>query len=137
MYQVIKRDGKVVEFEIMKISAAISKAFIDCMAREIHPDVLDLLDIQDEDYVPTREQEIRIKKLLRKKVVQIRLIWKAKTAEISQQLHQLWLNRNKCTNRSNTSAVTDMMLLTMPVPPTAEAAKRSLWQRGIISGAAA
>ena len=137
MYQVVKRDGKVTEFEITKISKAISKAFIDHMAQEIHPDVLDLLDLRaEEDYVLTRADEIRIKKLLRKKVLLIRLIWKAKAAEISEQLHQLWMNRNKGVNRSNTSNVSDKMLMTMPVPPTAEAANRSLWQRGILSGAA-
>ena len=66
-----------------------------------------------------------------------RKIQKAKAAEISEQLHQLWMNRNRGVNRSNTSNVSDKMLMTMPVPPTAEAANRSLWQRGILSGAAA
>lgn len=137
MYQVVKRDGKVIEFNITRISKAISKAFIDRMAKEIHPDVLELLDLRvEEDYVLTRADEIRIKKLLRKKVLLIRLIWKAKAAEISEQLHQLWMNRNRGANRSNTSNVSDKMLMTMPVPPTAETANRSLWQRGILSGTA-
>lgn len=138
MYQVVKRDGKVVEFEISKISEAISKAFIDKMAREIHPGVLELLNLSVEDWDDlTREEEIAIKKTLRKKVEYIRLMWKAKTADISQQLRQLWMNRNKGANRSNTTSVTDMMLMTMPVPPTATTANCSLWQRGILSGATA
>ena len=138
VYQVVKRDGKVTEFEISEISKAISKAFIDVMAREIHPDVLDLLNLSVEDWDDlTREEEIAIKKILRKKVEYIRLMWKAKAAEISQQLRQLWMNRNKGANRSNTTAVTDMMLMTMPVPPTAEAAYCSLRQRGMASGAMA
>ena len=28
MYQVVKRDGKIAEFDIKKISAAITKAFV-------------------------------------------------------------------------------------------------------------
>ena len=138
VYQVVKRDGKVTEFEISEISKTISKAFIDVMAREIYPDVLDLLNLSVEDWDDlTHEEEIAIKKILRKKVEYIRLMWKAKAAEISQQLRQLWMNRNKGANRSNTAAVTDMMLMTMPVPPTAATANCSLWQRGILSGATA
>lgn len=137
MYQVIKRDGKIAEFDIVKISAAISKAFIDSMAKEIHPAVLELLDIRaGEDGKLTRAEEIQVKKYIRKKVRFIRLIWKQKAAQISRQLRLLWINRNKCVNRGNTSAVSDMMLLTMPVPPTVKTAICSLWQRGNIVGTA-
>ena len=139
VYQVVKRDRKVVEFEISMISEAISKAFIDSMAREFHPSILDMLAmrIEEDEETLSRAEEIKLKKILRKKVRIIRLIWKEKTAQIARQLRQLWMNRNKGSNRSDTSAVSDIMLLTMPTPPTAEAANRSLWQRGIISGAMA
>ncbi len=42
MYQVVKRDGKVVEFSIGKISAAITKAF-DASEKNYHPSVIDLI----------------------------------------------------------------------------------------------
>ncbi len=42
MYQVIKRDGAVVAFDIAKVSAAISKAFWAC-ERNYHPTVIDML----------------------------------------------------------------------------------------------
>ncbi len=42
MYQVLKRDGKVVDFSISKISAAITKAF-DAIGKQYHPTVIDLL----------------------------------------------------------------------------------------------
>ncbi len=42
MYQVIKRDGKVVDFNIQKISDAITKAFIAC-GKQYHPSVIDLI----------------------------------------------------------------------------------------------
>ena len=42
MYQVVKRDGKVVDFAISKITAAITKAF-DASNRQYHPSVIELL----------------------------------------------------------------------------------------------
>ena len=39
MYQVVKRDGKIAEFNISKISAAITKAF-DACGKHSHPKVL-------------------------------------------------------------------------------------------------
>lgn len=42
MYQVAKRDGKVSEFDISKISEAIRKAF-EAQEKEYHPTVIDLL----------------------------------------------------------------------------------------------
>ncbi|MBQ1466024.1 MAG: ribonucleoside triphosphate reductase, partial [Eubacteriaceae bacterium] len=45
MYQVLKRDGKVVDFEIGKISAAITKAF-DSLEKQYHPSVIDMLALR-------------------------------------------------------------------------------------------
>ncbi len=45
MYQVAKRDGKVVDFDIAKISAAITKAF-EAQDKEYHPSVIDLLALK-------------------------------------------------------------------------------------------
>ena len=42
MYQVIKRDGSVSEFDIAKISAAIAKAF-EAKGKNTHPSVIDLI----------------------------------------------------------------------------------------------
>ena len=42
MYQVVKRDGKVVDFSIGKISAAITKAF-DAIGKNYHPSVIELI----------------------------------------------------------------------------------------------
>ena len=42
MYQVVKRDGKVVDFNISKISAAITKAF-KALDKQYHPSVIDLI----------------------------------------------------------------------------------------------
>ena len=45
MYQVLKRDGTVVDFEISKISGAMIKAF-DALGRNYHPSVINLLALQ-------------------------------------------------------------------------------------------
>ena len=45
MYKVIKRDGEVVNFQIEKISAAITKAF-DALSKEYHPDVINLISLR-------------------------------------------------------------------------------------------
>ena len=42
MYQVVKRDGKVVDFAIDKISAAITKAFV-ASEKQYHPSVIELI----------------------------------------------------------------------------------------------
>ncbi|MBQ2775784.1 MAG: ribonucleoside triphosphate reductase [Clostridia bacterium] len=45
MYQVIKRDGALSEFDIAKISAAITKAF-EAQNKQYHPSVIDLLALK-------------------------------------------------------------------------------------------
>ncbi len=44
MYQVVKRDGEVVEFDINKISAAITKAF-EALEKQYHPSVIELISL--------------------------------------------------------------------------------------------
>ncbi|MEG0590914.1 MAG: anaerobic ribonucleoside-triphosphate reductase, partial [Lachnospiraceae bacterium] len=45
MYQVTKRDGKIAEFNLSKISAAITKAF-EAQNRQYHPSVIDMLALK-------------------------------------------------------------------------------------------
>lgn len=52
MYTVIKRDGKECDFDISKISAAITKAF-EAVNKEYHPSVIDLLALKvTSDFTP-------------------------------------------------------------------------------------
>ena len=52
MYQVVKRDGKVVEFDIKKIAAAIEKAF-DATNTEYNESVIDFLALKvSADFLP-------------------------------------------------------------------------------------
>jgi anaerobic ribonucleoside-triphosphate reductase len=45
MYQVVKRDGKVADFNLSKISVAITKAF-EATHKEYNPDIIDLLSLK-------------------------------------------------------------------------------------------
>ncbi|MDO5436352.1 MAG: ribonucleoside triphosphate reductase [Clostridia bacterium] len=45
MYQVIKRDGKVADFDIAKISKALTKAF-EAQGKQYHPSVIDMLALR-------------------------------------------------------------------------------------------
>ena len=52
MYQVVKRDGKVVDFDIKKIAAAIQKAF-DATNTEYNESVIDFLALKvSADFLP-------------------------------------------------------------------------------------
>ena len=45
MYQVVKRDGKVVDFDLSKISAAIQKAF-EATESQYTPDIIDFIALK-------------------------------------------------------------------------------------------
>lgn len=52
MYQVLKRDGKVVPFDLSKISAAITKAF-EAQNKQYNTSIIDLLALKvTADYEP-------------------------------------------------------------------------------------
>ena len=41
MYKVIKRDGQIAEFEISKITDAITKAFV-ALEKQFHPSIIEI-----------------------------------------------------------------------------------------------
>ncbi|WP_287450015.1 ATP cone domain-containing protein, partial [Sellimonas sp.] len=45
MYQVVKRDGQIAEFDIAKISGAIRKAF-EAEEKNYHPSIIDMLALK-------------------------------------------------------------------------------------------
>ncbi len=45
MYQVVKRDGKIADFDLSKISTAITKAF-EATGKEYNPDIIDFLALK-------------------------------------------------------------------------------------------
>ena len=127
VYQVIKRDGRIVSFDISKIAIAIEKAF-----EAVH-DIDDEIDAISRSVLDEMEKEIRINNLEERRKAAKREC-KSLVQSLNSILRFAWLKRNVGAGRSNTSAVSDKMLLTIPTPPTAEAAIRSLWQRGMLNG---
>lgn len=129
MYSVVKRDGKLISFDISKIAAAIQKAFEAEREIDREIDALDFWAMPPEEYEQYRtELEERKREISR---YRNRLV-----LDMNGLINALWRRRNAGAGRSNTSAVSDKMLLTIPTPPTAEAANRSLWQRGMACGMA-
>ena len=57
MYNVVKRDGKITDFNISKISAAITKAF-EAQNKQYNPDIIDLL--ANVRILIPRQRDIRI-----------------------------------------------------------------------------
>lgn len=68
----------------------------------------------------------------REVLLKLRKIRKLKTERVSAMIRAAWLNRNTAVGRSSTSAVTDLMLLSIPTPPTFKAANRSLEVGGAV-----
>jgi len=135
VYQVVKRDGKVVDFDLHKISQAIMKA---CKAeREVDSEIDLVLALLcgDASIDVSYYQDVLLE--LEERRREIREYRKSMTQAIHSILRSAWMKRNKNAGRSNTSAVSDMMLLTVPTPPTFVAANRSLQKWGIKYGAAA
>lgn len=46
MFQVIKRDGQIAEFDLTKISGAVAKAF-EATQKQYNKDMIDLLSLRD------------------------------------------------------------------------------------------
>lgn len=58
MYKIRKRDGRIVDFDITKISAAITKAF-DACNRQSHPSVIDMISLRvAADFEPKIKNDI-------------------------------------------------------------------------------
>jgi len=130
VYQVIKRDSRIVSFDISKIAIAIEKAF-----EAVH-DIDDEIDAISRSVLDEMEKEIRISNLEERRKAAKREC-KSLVQSLNSILRFAWLKRNAGAGRSDTSAVSDKMLLTIPTPPTAVAANRSLRQRGMAYGAMA
>lgn len=127
VYQVIKRNDRIVSFDISKIAIAIEKAY-----EAVH-DIDDEIDAISRSVLDEMEKEIRISNLEERRKAAKREC-KSLVQSLNSILRFAWLKRNAGAGRSDTSAVSDKMLLTIPTPPTAEAAIRSLWQRGMLNG---
>ena len=152
---VIKRNGASCFFNTSKIVDAVSKAYIRQETKKVEKEIYkveifsgvggfnELLDINEEieifvqildrildaDYQQRFQDNIDLQlelERLENQREQLRILRRLKTARVSLMIRTAWMNRNHTAGRSNTGAVTDPMLLSIPTPPTSEAANRSL-----------
>ena len=153
--RIIKRNGASCDFDVSKIVDAVSKACIrretKKVEKKIHevelfsgvggfdelPDIKEDIEIfakiisriLDGDYQERVQEKIDLQlelERLENQRKQLQFLRRLKTAQVSQMIRTAWMNRNHTAGRSNTGAVTDPMLLSIPTPPTSEAANRSL-----------
>lgn len=153
--RIIKRNGASCDFDVSKIVDAVSKACIrretKKVEKKIHEVELfsgvdgfdELLDIKEDieifaqildrilsaDYQERVQENIDLQlelERLENRRKQLQFLRRLKTAQVSQMIRTAWMNRNHTAGRSNTGAVTDSMLLSIPTPPTSEAANCSL-----------
>ena len=58
MYQVLKRDGKIVDFELIKINNAIKMAF-EAQEKQYHPSIIDFLALKvTADFEPKIKDDV-------------------------------------------------------------------------------
>ena len=153
--RIIKRNGASCDFDVSKIVDAVSKACIRSETKKVEKKIhevelfsgvgwddedfdlnerIDILAeiisrILDADYQERFQDNIDLQlelERLENQREQLRILRRLKTARVSLMIRTAWMNRNHTAGRSNTGAVTDPMLLSVPTPPTSEAANRSL-----------
>ena len=149
------RNGASCDFDVSKIVDAVSKACIRRETKKVEKKIhevelfsgvgwddedfdlnerIDILAeiisrILDADYQERFQDNIDLQlelERLENQREQLRILRRLKTARVSLMIRTAWMNRNHTAGRSNTGAVTDPMLLSIPTPPTSEAANRSL-----------
>ena len=153
--RIIKRNGESRAFDVSRIVVAISKACIRSETKKVEKKIHEvelfsgvggfdeLLDIKedieifaqildrllDANYQERVQENIDLQlelERLENQRKQLQFLRRLKTAQVSLMIRTAWMNRNHTAGRSNTGAVTDPMLLSIPTPPTSEAANSSL-----------
>ena len=128
VYQVFKLDGMAISFSLNRICEAINRAYQDerKVEREIEEFMWLYPDAEPDYYYYLILQSMKERRNKAKKR-RIKLI-----CQMNAIIKGLWFKRNAGAGRSNTSAVSDKMLLTVPTPPTAATAICSLRRGGAI-----
>ena len=106
------------------------------LSRRLNDRIAQLLGFVDDDSMSPQEYEKIQKELedLERQRREYRILRKVRYAMIHAALHRLWLDRVQGASRSLARLTFDPMSITMPIPPTSEAANSSLGRGRIING---
>ena len=101
MYQVVKRDGDVVDFDLSKISAAIQKAF-DATESQYTPDIIDFIALKvTADFQPKiKDNKVAVEDILdrvHEKKGSVRVPWPVLHSGEPLNWHQQILSTLHCT----------------------------------------
>ena len=133
---VICRSGRVLTFDCSQIIEALTKAAQNEISKSINDRIAQLLGFVEEIPMTSQEYERIQKELeaLERQRRNYRILRKFRYAMIHATLHRLWLDRVQGASRSLARLTFDPMSITMPIPPTSEAANSSLGRGRIING---
>ena len=122
--------------ELSAIFDCFTKERNNELSRRLNERIAQLLGFADDDSMSPQEYEKIQKELedLERQRREYRILRKVRYAMIHATLHRLWLDRVQGASRSLARLTFDPMSITMPIPPTSEAANSSLGRGRIING---
>ena len=124
--------------ELSAIFDCFTKERNNELSRRLNERIAQLLGFVEDDSMSPQEYEKIQKELedLERQRREYRILRKVRYAMIHAALHRLWLDRVQGASRSLARLTFDPMSITMPIPPTSEAANSSLGRGRIINGSA-
>ena len=133
---VICRSERVLTFDCSRIIEALTKAAQNEISKSINDRIAQLLGFVEEIPMTSQEYERIQKELeaLERQRRNYRILRKFRYAMIHATLHRLWLDRVQGASRSLARLTFDPMSITMPIPPTNQAANSSLGRGRTING---
>ena len=122
--------------ELSAIFDCFTKERNNELSRRLNDRIAQLLGFVEDDSMSPQEYEKIQKELedLERQRREYRILRKVRYAMIHAALHRLWLDRVQGASRSLARLTFDPMSITMPIPPTSEAANSSLGRGRIING---
>jgi len=122
--------------ELSAIFDCFTKERNNELSRRLNDRIAQLLGFIDDDSMSPQEYEKIQKELedLERQRREYRILRKVRYAMIHATLHRLWLDRVQGASRSLARLTFDPMSITMPIPPTSEAANSSLGRGRILNG---
>ena len=122
--------------ELSAIFDCFTKERNNELSRRLNDRIAQLLGFIDDDSMSPQEYEKIQKELedLERQRREYRILRKVRYAMIHAALHRLWLDRVQGASRSLARLTFDPMSITMPIPPTSEAANSSLGRGRTING---